>query len=106
MEKLLDKIPLKVWHNLGLGAIALLLWGTVWITLHFKIWFLLAVPLGAIVLLQVVYNYRPLYYLMIFSIPCSLHYEMGDLAIDVASEPLMLLFLLIFLLCFRDRQRF
>lgn len=98
MERLLDKIPLRIWHLLGLGALALLTWGSIWISLHFKVWFLLALPFGAIVLLQVIYNYKPLYFLLIFSIPCSLHYEMGDIAIDVVSEPLMLLFLLIFII--------
>lgn len=106
MEKLLDKIPLKVWHNLGLAAIAILLWATIWVSLYFKIWFLLAAPLGAIILLQILYNYRPLYLLLIFSIPCSLHYEMGDLAIDVASEPLMLIFLLIFLVNLASGKQF
>ena len=59
--------------------------------------FLFALPLGAILVLQVLYNYRPLFYLLVASIPCSLHYEVGStLSTDMFSEPLMLLFLGIF----------
>ncbi len=86
------------WRQLLLGALALVTVGALAAALRLQIWALLALPVLAVGLLQVIYDYRPLFLLLIFSIPWSLHLELGSsLAVDLPTEPLMLLFTGIFL---------
>lgn len=59
--------------------------------------YLLAAPLGLVLVAQLLYNYRILFYALICAIPCSMHLELGAFSIDT-SEPLMLLMTFIFLL--------
>ena len=89
---------MKIWRVLALVGLALAVWLSVGVGLKLKFWPLLAVPVMLVVALQIIYNYKPLFYLLIFSIPFSLHYEMGDLALDVFSEPLMMVMLLVFMI--------
>ena len=88
------QLSLRTWRILLLAGLALVVFVSVYAAIRYRINFLFAVPLGAVFVLQVLYNYRPLFYLLIFSIPCSMHYEVtASLSIDLVSEPLMLLFL-------------
>ncbi|MEZ4826862.1 MAG: O-antigen ligase family protein [Bacteroidia bacterium] len=99
MTRLLSQIPVYIWRYLALAAIALLTLGSVGMALRLHIWPLYAVPVMVVAALQVIYNYRPLFFLMIFCIPVSIQYEFGTaFSIDIFSEPLMLVFLLIFVL--------
>ncbi|MDX2249330.1 MAG: O-antigen ligase family protein [Bacteroidia bacterium] len=99
MTHFLSQIPIKIWRILALAAIALLTLVSFWMALRLHIWPLYAVPVIVVVTLQVIYNYRPLFFLMVFSLPVSLQYEFGTaFAIDVFSELLMLVFLLVFVL--------
>lgn len=58
----------------------------------------LALPPAIIIILWIVYNYKPLFYLLIATIPISYGFELpGNLTLDLPSEPLMLIFLFIFI---------
>lgn len=57
-----------------------------------------AAPIALLLVFQIVYNYRPLYWLLIASIPLSVPLELGAVRVEIVSELLMLLFLLIYLL--------
>ncbi|WNJ20976.1 O-antigen ligase family protein [Pontibacter sp. G13] len=59
---------------------------------------LFVVPLLAVGALQIIYNYKPLFFLMVATIPVSLQLEFGSTSVDLPSEPLMLLFLALFLI--------
>ncbi len=56
---------------------------------------ILALPFAFLIVLQALYNYKVLYYLLFFTIPLSLQLELGPLSIDLPDEPLMILFLLL-----------
>jgi O-antigen ligase len=60
-----------------------------------KIWI---VPIAALGGMAALWDYRPLWFVMVAAIPASLHLEFGAIAIDVPSEPMMLMFLGIMLL--------
>lgn len=99
MTQLLSQIPIKVWRILSLAGIAILTLMSFGMALRLHIWPLYAVPVMVVVALQVIYNYRPLFFLMVFCIPISMQYSIGTaFAIDMFSEPLMIVFLLIFVL--------
>lgn len=106
MEKLLSQIPLKTWRILALAAFALFVVGSIGVALKLKFWALYAIPIAGVVVLQVVYNYRPLFFLMIGAIPLSIQIEFGSLAMDVPSEPFMILFLVLFLLELLAKRQF
>lgn len=92
------QLSLRIWRILLLTGLALLVFVSVYAAIRYRINFLFGIPLVAVLVLQVLYNYRPLFYLLVASIPCSLHYEVGTtLSTDMFSEPLMLLFLGIFI---------
>ena len=98
MDQLLARIPLKTWKVLGLIAIALATVVPIAVALRYHIWQLYAIPLGVVVALQIIYNYRPIFFLLVASIPCSMQIEFGGgFSMDVFSEPLMLVFLVVFL---------
>lgn len=98
---------MDVWRWLALTAIALITLGAFGMALRLHIWPLYAVPVMLAVALQVIYNYKPLFFLMVFCIPISMQVEFGTaFAIDVFSEPLMLVFLLIFLFNFLAGRQF
>ena len=98
LTRLLDRISPQTWRLLALAVLAVVVVGSIGVALKMKIWPLYAVPLAAVAVLQVIYNYRPLFFLMVASIPLSVQVELGSLAIDMPSEPLMILFLVIFLM--------
>ena len=106
MEKLLSQIPTKTWRILALAAFALFVVGSIGVALKLKFWALYAIPIAGVVVLQVVYNYRPLFFLMIGAIPISIQIEFGSLAMDVPSEPFMILFLVLFLLELLAKRQF
>ena len=97
---------MRIWRVLALAALAMVVWFSVGIALKLKIWPMLAVPVLVVGGLQVIYNYKPIFFLMVFAIPCSLHIELGDIAIDAFSEPLMIVFLLIFIINILRGQQF
>ncbi|MCB0840282.1 MAG: hypothetical protein KDD99_26620, partial [Bacteroidetes bacterium] len=86
VEQLLAKIPMKTWRLLALAGIAIAVLGSIGMALRLHIWPLYAVPVMLVVGMQVIYNYQPLFYMMIFSIPFSMQLEFGtSVAIDVFS---------------------
>jgi O-antigen ligase len=81
-----------------LAGFALLTLGSVYLAIRFKMNLLFGLPVAGVVVLQLIYNYKPLYYLLVAAIPISLQVELpGGSAMDMVSEPLMLLFLLIWI---------
>jgi O-antigen ligase len=66
------------------------------------------VPIGILFLVLSITNYKYIFYLLIASIPISIHLKLGSLALEVPSEPLMIvlliLFPLIFLIHYKDFQ--
>src|ERR1700741_730251 len=78
---------------LGFSAILII---SIAIAIIFENPLILAVPLiligGAIIFL----DFSLIFYALIFSIPISIHLTFGSLALDVASEPLMIVLLAIF----------
>ena len=99
-------IPAKTWRVLGLAVFALFVVGSIGVALKLKFWALYAIPVAGVVVLQVIYNYRPLFFLMIAAIPISIQIEFGSLAMDVPSEPFMIMFLVIFLLELLAKNQF
>jgi O-antigen ligase len=98
VERLFNRISNHQWRWLLLLALALITLGSVWFALRLRINLLFAVPLIVVAGLQVIYNYKPVFYLLFFSIPGSLQVELGGgLSMDVLSEPLMLVLLTVFL---------
>ncbi|GAB4412605.1 MAG: hypothetical protein OHK0039_18700 [Bacteroidia bacterium] len=80
--------------------------------LRYRINLLFAAPLLLVMGLLIVYDYKQVFFLLIASIPVSMQVELSSsFALDVFSEPLMLVFLAIFLLhllggrLFRPRGR-
>lgn len=55
-------------------------------------------PIGLLGAMTLIWDYRALWYLLMISIPASLHLEFGSLALDMPSEPLMVVFLAIWFL--------
>jgi len=66
------------------------------------------VPLGLLFLVLAITDYKYIFYLLIASIPLSIHIQLGNLALEVPSEPLMIallvLFPLLFLIHYKDFQ--
>lgn len=99
MEALWSRISPKTWRWLLLAGIAVLTLIATYAAIRYRMLALFALPLAGVMFLQVLHNYKPVFFLLIFSIPASYQMELsaGGLAIDMPSEPLMLLFLVIFL---------
>jgi O-antigen ligase len=93
-----QRIPIALWRKLGLLALALLVWVTVFSAIWMRIDLIMLVPLVVLVALLTLLDYRPIFWLLIFALPLSTHLEFGDLALDMPTEPLMMLLLAIFLL--------
>lgn len=106
MERFFSNISTKTWRIFALVVFALFVIGSVGVALKLKFWALYAIPVAGVVVLQVVYDYRPLFFLMIAAIPISIQIELGTLALDVPSEPFMMLFLLLFLLEMMAKNQF
>lgn len=95
-----------LWRNLALMGLAALIWTSVFAALWLKVNLLFAVPLMLVMGLLVIYNYRVIFFMMIFSLPVAVHLEFGSLALDAPSEPLMMVMLLVFLLNFVAGRQF
>ncbi|MEM9986450.1 MAG: hypothetical protein AAF804_15255 [Bacteroidota bacterium] len=94
-----DRISPKMWRSLLLMGLALTIWAAAFAAVWFRMTILLVAPLAVLMGLLLIYNYKPIFFLLIFAIPWSLQTEIGgSLALDLPTEPLMLLFLFIFLL--------
>lgn len=87
-----------MWRNLALMGLALLVWATVFGAIWFQAPVFLMVPMVVLMGLLTILNYKPIFILLMGTIPLSVHLEFGDLALDVPSEPLMMVFLGVFLL--------
>ena len=60
---------------------------------------LMGIPLALVMGLLLLYRYKPVFFLLVASIPVSTQLTLGgSLAVDMFSEPLMLVFLAVFLL--------
>lgn len=107
MEKLLNRIPNRTWKwllLLGLGAFTIF---CIALGIQRRLLLLYALPMIAVMGLVVIYNYKWVFLLMIAAIPISLQTSIGGgSAIDMFSEPLMLLFLLLFLFNLLSGQQF
>ncbi|MEL7535240.1 MAG: O-antigen ligase family protein [Bacteroidota bacterium] len=97
MESLLNQISNRQWRWVILIGLALLTFGSVWFALRMRMNLLFAIPLVVLGALQIIYNYKPIFYAMFFSIPLSMQLEMGPLAMEMVSEPLMLILLTVFI---------
>jgi O-antigen ligase len=63
-------------------------------SIYFENIFILCIPIIIITAFFVFFDYKFLYYFLIFSLPLSIHYTLnGNLAVDFFSEPLMILLL-------------
>ncbi len=82
---------LQQWILLLLLGFAIML--ATYLSIKLKHIELLAIPFVFLIILQAIYNYRTLFYLLFFTIPFSVHLELGSLSIDLPDEPLMILFL-------------
>lgn len=99
MEKLLDRIPNGVWRWLLLAGIGVFTVLCVAMAVKVRLNLFFALPVLAVMGLLVIYNYKWVYFLMIAAIPVSLQFQVGSgAAVDLFSEPLMLLFLLLFVI--------
>ena len=78
------------WGLLLLLAVSLFL--SVWVAIRFRNLVFLSLPLAFILLLQLLHNFRVLFYLLFFAIPFSVQLELGSLSLDMPDEPLMILF--------------
>ncbi|RMG20752.1 MAG: hypothetical protein D6730_19215 [Bacteroidetes bacterium] len=80
----------------GLAASVLLSAG---LMVYYRQLIFLALPLALLLLLQLVHDYRPVFFLMLAALPWSVGVELGGgTSLDLPAEPLMLLFLFIFML--------
>ena len=62
--------------------------------------FVLALPAFILFIAVLFINYKWIYYLLLLSIPLSIHYSLGGFSIDLPSEPLMICFTLLFPIIF------
>lgn len=86
------------WRWLLLLSLGLLTILSVGLGIRMRMNLLFAIPIAAVMGLMILYNYRVIFYLLIFSIPFSIQIELaGGFAMDMFSEPLMLVMLGIFL---------
>lgn len=95
--KLLALSPLH-WRYLLLAGLALACLGSVALFGHFHQLVLLLIPLGVAGGLVLMYDYRLVFYALVASIPFSIQLELGAAALDVPSEPLMILLTIVFLI--------
>ena len=65
---------------------------SIWASMHFRNLVFLSLPLAVILILQLLHNFRILFYLLFFAIPFSIQLELGSLSLDMPDEPLMILF--------------
>ncbi|KAA9345636.1 O-antigen ligase family protein [Adhaeribacter soli] len=105
------KIQLKISEKTVFWAFGTILIGAISVGLIKNTVFALLAPLSVIFLFLALNNYRILYYLLIFSLPFSIHTPVGGgLTLDVPTEPLMVAlmgcYLLSFLLGARPDKRF
>ena len=99
LDRLLLRVPLKAWRWLLLAALAMATLGGVGLAIRYRLNLLFAIPLLVVVLLAVIYDFKQIFFLMIFCIPWSMQVELaGGNAMDFFSEPFMLLFLAVFFL--------
>ncbi|TAE49442.1 MAG: hypothetical protein EAZ89_14225, partial [Bacteroidetes bacterium] len=99
MTPLQARTPAALWRNLLLAGLALATVGAIALSVRLHTPLLMALPVVVLLLLLIVYHYRPVFWLAVAAIPCSLQIEMGgSFAIDIASEPLMLVLMGIFLI--------
>jgi len=81
---------------LGMAAITLT---AVYFAIRLKMSLLFGIPVMAVGVLLLVYDYKPLYFLMVAAIPLSVQVELpGAAAMDMVSEPLMLVFLVVWII--------
>jgi O-antigen ligase len=106
MAAVWDRIPMSLWRKLALLGLALLVWTTVFGAIWFRQNLIFLVPVAVLMGLLTLYHYKAIFYLLIFTLPLSLHVEFGALALDLPSEPLMMVLLLVFLLNVCARQQF
>ncbi|NJN77147.1 MAG: hypothetical protein HC803_01485 [Saprospiraceae bacterium] len=58
--------------------------------------YLVAIPFAVIFFYLVVVDFRLIYYLLMFSVPLSIEFEMGSLGTDLPTEPLIVGLMLVF----------
>lgn len=84
---------------LMLAGLALLTFASVYLAMRFRMTLLLGVPVGAVVAMQMVYSYRPLFYLMVMGVPISISYSLpGGSEMQFFSELMMIAFLVVFII--------
>ncbi|MDX2284791.1 MAG: O-antigen ligase family protein [Bacteroidia bacterium] len=99
--------PARWWRLLLLAALALTVVGSVALALRLRMPVLLGLPAGALLLLLLAEDYRPVFWMLIAAIPCSIQVELGGgFSMDLVSEPLMLTMLAVFLISLAAGRQF
>ena len=107
LTQLLERIPLKIWRVLLFSMLALAIIGAVGLAVRMRMNLLFGIPIALVLALQVIYNYKPVFFLLIFCIPFSMQISLGGgFSMDILSEPLMLVFLLVFIINFLSGRQF
>ncbi|MEM6764115.1 MAG: O-antigen ligase family protein [Bacteroidota bacterium] len=87
----------SLWRGLLLAILAISVWGSLYLRMKMGVAILQVLPLLLVGGLLLIYNTKWVFWLLVASIPISINVELGSLALDVPTEPLMMAFLLIFL---------
>jgi O-antigen ligase len=73
---------------------------SVFLCLYLEEYYFAGIPFALVIGIMGLLNFRLLYYLLIFSIPFSISFNVGSAAIDLFSEPLMMALLFISVIVF------
>jgi O-antigen ligase len=89
------RISLKTEHRWFICILALLFILSSGLAIYFEKTYFLLVPFGALLIYPAFYNYRILYYLFLLTLLFSIPFSIGSSNIDLPSEPLMIILLLL-----------
>ncbi|MEM8898108.1 MAG: O-antigen ligase family protein [Bacteroidota bacterium] len=88
----------KVWRIILLVLLALSVWASLYLWMKMKIAVIQVIPFLIVGGLLLFFNTKWVFWILIASIPISINIELGPLALDVPTEPLMIAFMLVFLI--------
>ena len=106
MRAIVSKINPHQWKIIALVIVAFIACLGAYASSRFRIPYLVASPFALVIVLQLLTNYKPIFYLMIAAIPLSVPLESGSLSTDLVSEPLMWVLFVIFLLNIVSTRQF
>lgn len=94
---MIERISVESWKKIGLAITAVLIFLSLFMWNKYHMNELLIAPALVLLVLQLLIDYRVLYYAMFLLIPASINIGIGSASVDT-SEPLMLLMLVLFIL--------